>query len=389
MKDKKANILLVTNYYPPEKGAAPNRIQTLAENLSLQNYNVTVICPLPNYPTGSVFNGFKGKVYHSSIEGSINIKRLWLFPSKSSNKFIRLLSMLSFSFSLTLYFIFKKIPKKVFVQYSPVFVGFTAVFWSWVFRKKVLLNVSDLWPLAGLEMGLLSKGVYYSLLEKMEVFCYKKAKLIIGQSEEILQHISQKGIQKELFLYRNLPNFKPQVPNETSTEKITLVYAGLLGIAQGLHSICSTIKLPKHIELHIYGAGPEVEKIKSIKQGNVMYHGEVSRAQLHTELQKYTIAFVPLVKRIYGSVPSKIFEYTRLGLPIFYFAGGEGGDLVEKHRLGWNIQAEDYEAFQKFINRISKEELNNFKKSEIQKRALSAFNFEVQFKFLLKAIQKI
>ncbi len=59
MKDKRTKILLVSNYYPPEKGAAPNRIQTLAENLSLHNYAVTVICPLPNYPTGSVFKGYK------------------------------------------------------------------------------------------------------------------------------------------------------------------------------------------------------------------------------------------------------------------------------------------------------------------------------------------
>lgn len=389
MKDKRTKILLVSNYYPPEKGAAPNRIQTLAENLSLHNYAVTVICPLPNYPTGSVFKGYKRRVYHSSKEGSVTVKRLWLFPSKSSNKFIRLVSMLSFSFSLSLYFIFKRIPKKVFVQYSPVFVGFTAVFWSWFFRKKVLLNISDLWPLAGLEMGVLTQGFYYSVLEKMEVFCYRKATLIIGQSQEIINHITQKGIQKNLLLYRNLPNFKAQIPAKESTEKITLVYAGLLGIAQGLYSICSKIKLPKHIELHIYGAGPEAKKIKGLNQGNIIFHGEVSRVQLHNELQKHTIAFVPLVKRIYGSVPSKIFEYTRLGLPILYFAGGEGGDLVERYKLGWNIQAEDYDTFQKFIYELSREKLNNFEKVEVQKRALNAFDFDTQFKLLVESLQKI
>ena len=42
MKD----ILIVSNYYPPEKGAAANRIEQLALKLYQNKYKVTVICPL-------------------------------------------------------------------------------------------------------------------------------------------------------------------------------------------------------------------------------------------------------------------------------------------------------------------------------------------------------
>src|SRR5690606_13169859 len=114
------------------------------------------------------------------------ITRLWIWPSNSANKILRLLSMISFSMSLVLFFLFNKTPKKIFIQYSPVLVGFTAVRLGRLFSKMIILNVSDLWPLAGLEMGILKEGWYYSLLQKMEAYCFRKADLIVGQSEEIL-----------------------------------------------------------------------------------------------------------------------------------------------------------------------------------------------------------
>tara|TARA_R100000306_G_scaffold1446_1_gene4013 strand:+ start:1750 stop:2913 length:1164 start_codon:yes stop_codon:yes gene_type:complete len=383
------DILLITNYFPPEKGAAPNRMYSLAKALQESGFRVHVVCPKPNYPTGQIFEGYKDGFYKKTTEENLITHRLWLWASNSSNKFLRLLSMLSFSFSLSLFFLFRKNPKIIFIQYSPVFVGFTAVFWSWVLGKKRILNVSDLWPLAGLEMGLLNKGTYYSILEKMERFCYRKSNLIVGQSEEILSHVT-KYCKTPTFLYRNIPDFTPPTITEKPIETpIKLVYAGLLGLAQGLAEICHKIQLPDGIELHIYGGGPEADIISKISKESIFYHGEVDRIELHWALQQYDIAFIPLTNRIYGSVPSKIFEYTRLGLPVLYFAGGEGGDLVEKHQLGWNIPVSDFDALQNFISNLNVEKARFFLKEDIKNKSIKAFNFKEQFEALNKAINDL
>jgi len=382
-------ILLITNYFPPEKGAASNRMYTLAKALQVSGFTVHIVCPMPNYPTGEKFKGYKGSLYKKEVDEGLIIHRLWLWASNSPNKFLRLVSMVSFSIALSFFFLFKRTPKKVFIQYSPVFVGFTAIFWSWVFGKKRILNVSDLWPLAGLEMGLLQKGFYYSMLEKMEQFCYKKSDLVVGQSEEILTH-AKKLTNTPTFLYRNIPDFSPPTIVEKPIEKpITLVYAGLLGVAQGLTNICNKIELPSHVELHIYGAGPEAKQISEIQKKNLFYHGELNRSDLHKALQQYDIAFIPLTNRIYGSVPSKIFEYTRLGLPVVYFAGGEGGELVEKHQLGWNIPVSDFNALQQFISELSKFELKTFQKKKVQENTLAAFHFQKQFAGFTKVLEKL
>lgn len=384
------SILLVSNYYPPEQGAAPNRVHVLAEALSKKGYDVHIVCPMPNYPTGTVFTGFRGKLYLKRKEANCTVHRLWLWPSKSKNKFVRLLSMLTFSKSLSIFFFLKRVPKKVFVQYSPVFVGFTAVFWSWVFRKKVILNVSDLWPLAGLEMGLMQKGLYYSLLEKMEVFCYKKAALLLGQSEEILTHVSKHKITAPIVLYRNFPNFEVSDPlAHTPNQPIKIVYAGLLGVAQGLSEILEYITIPKQIEFHIYGDGPDLERIERLQNLQIIFHGSVSRGMLHKELVHYDIAFVPLAKRIYGSVPSKIFEYARLGLPLLYMAGGEGGTIVSEHNLGWVVAVQDYKAFSTFLKHLNFQKLQNFPKQSVQQRAVEAFDFKKQFETILLKIESL
>jgi len=387
---KKKDILLVTNYFPPESGAASNRMYSMAQGFSENDYNVSVVCPLPNYPQGKLFDGYKRKLFFKSKESYGTIYRLWIWPNNSSNKFLRLLSMLSFSLSLSLFFIFLKLPQKVLIQYSPVFVGFTGVFWSRIFRKKIILNVSDLWPIAGLEMGVLSEGFYFSLLNKMEAFCYQKSHLILGQSKEILEHIHKKEVSPSLFLYRNYPEFVPQVLNNQPIDgNIQIIYAGLTGVAQGLFKICASIKLPKHVSLHIFGTGSEAEQLKLLNKENIYYHGEVKREVLHEKIQEYHLGFVPLSNRIYGSVPSKIFELSRLGIPVLYFAGGEGENIVIDHQLGWVVPVNDIEKLQSFFDSLTVEKVEVYPSLQVQNNAINHFDFSTQFQQLVKKLNNL
>ena len=120
-------VLIITSYFPPETGAASNRIFHLAEGLKSHNFNVSVLTPLPNYPTGQIFKDYKGKFKHTSSENGIEINRLWIYASNSKNKLLRLIAMLSYSFSLVWFFMWHKIPKTVIVQSPPLLVAFTCM----------------------------------------------------------------------------------------------------------------------------------------------------------------------------------------------------------------------------------------------------------------------
>ena len=385
MKD----ILIITSYFPPEIGAASNRIFHLAEGLQKRNYNVSVITPLPNYPTGKIFNDYKGMFKQTSVEHNITVHRLWIYATISKNKFLRLIAMVSYSFSLLWFFMFNKIPKTVIVQSPPLLVAFTSMFFLRSKKRKIILNVSDLWPIAGLELGAFKKNFSYKLLEKIERFNYKKADLVFGQSEEILTHIRSIFPNKEAVLYRNFPDFNaPKIKaSNTTNGKVKLVYAGLLGIAQGVHRLCEALDYTT-IELHIYGSGAEQKLIegfiKKHPQLPLFFHGRVSREELHKVLIQYDVAIIPLLNRIYGSVPSKIFEYAKLGLPILYFGGGEGEHIISKYDLGWVAKAGDYDFLNMVISSIEKDMINLKLKETIKTTAHKNFDFNTQLD-LLKA----
>ena len=375
--------MIITSYFPPEIGAASNRIFHLAKGLQKLDYNISVVTPLPNYPTGEIFEAYRGKFIRKTLEEKISVYRLWIFASNSKNKIHRFLAMISYSLSLFWFFIFNKIPKTVIVQSPPLLVAFSCMFFLKNKKRKLILNVSDLWPSAGLELGFLKEGLSYKLLQRIEKFNYKSANLVLGQSQEILNHVTSIDKEKDTFLYRNFPDFQPPEikPQENKNSKIKLVYAGLLGVAQGILKLCEKLDY-SNIEFHIYGSGAEEKHIMNFieSQDNlpVIFHGQIDRDRLHKELMDYDVAIIPLLNRIYGSVPSKIFEYARLGLPVIYFGGGEGENLVQKHSLGWTIKVGDYNKLNDLIQELDENLFNSDFRQSIQEKALETFDFNSQ-----------
>ena len=387
-------ILIISNYYPPEKGAAANRIEQLALKLHQNNYKVTVVCPLGNYPEGRLFKEYQGKFSVTENRENITVKRLWIYPSVSKNVFIRLLSVLSFSLSLFFYLLFKKTPEKVVVQSPPLLLSFISVFILSLKNKKVILNVSDLWPLAAIELEALKKNSFsHKISLFLERFIYKKATLILGQSNEIITHIHSLFPKKICFLYRNFPDHQVEnldlITEETKT--ITIYYAGLLGVAQGVMELCEKIELEGlNIEFHIFGDGAEKNQIEALissrTEQKIFFHGMLNRRELHEKLKWFDIAIVPLKTRIYGSVPSKIFEYGSLGFPILYFGGGEGENIVSDNNLGWIAVVGDYQDLNKIlveISKLTKSELEEMKK-RIFINSQNNFNLDYQVKNLIE-----
>lgn len=387
------DILIISNYYPPEKGAAANRIEQMALQLQKNKCNVTVLCPLGNYPKGELFPEYKGKFSVTEYQKGIRVKRLWIYPSNSKNMLKRILSILSFSTFLVLFLVFKKTPKKVVVQSPPLLLSFLSVAVLSLKRKKIILNVSDLWPLAAIELNALKKGSFsHKISLFMERFIYKKATLLLGQSQEILDHVHTLFPDKKGYLYRNFPEHAVSKLELIISQEptIKIFYAGLLGVAQGVFDLCRNIELTgTRIELHIFGDGAEKNEIENYLNAHpeqpIFFHGMMERSALHETLKRFDIAIVPLTTRIYGSVPSKIFEYGSLGFPILYFGGGEGENIVLENNMGWVVPVGDYDAMNaqlKAIDLLSKEKLGEMK-SNIFTQAKQTFDIEKQVKSLL------
>ena len=74
---------------------------------------------------------------------------------------------------------------KVIIQTPSCFGGGLGhVAFSLLLPEKVVLNVSDLWPLSAVELGAMKEGgVYHRVMGRIERFLYRKATACQGQSK--------------------------------------------------------------------------------------------------------------------------------------------------------------------------------------------------------------
>lgn len=189
-------VLIVSPSYLPEIGAAPSRITNMAEGLSGLGIKVDVLTCLPNYPKGRIFDGYRGAFSKTEDVNGITVFRYWTYASISRRPLVRLASMCAFATTLWCFALKRKRIKsydKVIIQTPPVLAAASAMLlFRCCYRKKVVLNVSDLWPLSAVELGAMKEGgVYHGVMGRIERFLYRKATACQGQSKEIVDYIKR------------------------------------------------------------------------------------------------------------------------------------------------------------------------------------------------------
>lgn len=357
-KQMAKRITIICNSYPPEKGAAPTRINNLAKMLKARGHHVEVITCMPNYPMGRIFPSFRGKLIQNEKANDIKIKRLWLYPSNSKNPLKRIASMFSYTFSLYFFALpklFIQRPDMVIVSSPPFLSAYAGIIIARIIGSKAVLNVSDLWPLSALELGAIKRGFLYRCLETVEKRMYNLSDAYIGQSDEILEHIKAALRKpKREFLYRNLQETSPYIHKPRPEGKKRIVYAGLLGVAQGVYDICRNIDFSSlNVEFHIYGDGNERAKIEKLiaeyPSRGIFYHNSIPSIEMPRMLSDYHATLVPLKTDLPGAVPSKIFMAMANAIPVFFSGAGEGARIVKEGKIGWVSAPADFAALEQNI----------------------------------------
>lgn len=352
-------VLIVSFYYEPELGAAPSRITNLAKGLKAMGVDVDVLTCLPNYPKGRVFDGYRRRFSMKETIDGIKVYRYWTYATVSKNPFKRVLAMTSYAMTMWSFAFKRKLIKsydRIIVQSPPIMVSASAMLlFKKLYGKKVVLNVSDLWPGSAVELGFVREGsLSFKVLSRLERFIYKNAHSVMGQSQEIVEHVERMFPGKSTFLYRNLQPVENVClqPRERSS-RLKIVYAGLFGVAQGVLPLLKSIDfVALGVEMHLYGGGNQADEIlEYIKDGdkNIWYHGYVSKQEMNEELKKYDLSIIPLAASIHGAVPSKIFDLLPTGVPILFSGDGEGARIVKEWSFGLVSPYGDYKTLEENI----------------------------------------
>jgi len=356
------NILILTQYFPPETGAPQNRLYSLAVNLANNGCSVDILTAMPNYPKMKIFQNYKNRFYIREEDGPITIYRSWIYVMKSNNVVARLLNYFSFVFSSILIGIVKLKKQDIIICESPpLFLGLTALTLKEIKRAKLIFNVSDLWPESVEKLGIVNNKILLKAAYLLEGLIYKKSILVSGQTQGIVKSIKDRFPHVKTYWLRNGIDFEQfninsdgsafRADMNLSGSDFVLVYAGVFGYAQGLKTIIRAseiLRTQNNTKFFLIGDGPEKDKliILANEKGlqNLVFLPNKPRKEIPGIIAACDAYIVPLKKNdlFKGAIPSKLFEPLAMGKPILLGVDGEARDqFIEKGKCGLYFEPEN------------------------------------------------
>lgn len=342
-------LLILTQYFPPEVGAPQNRLFELALRLKAVGVDVTVLTAMPNYPQMQIYKGYGGKSYVFEEMNGLKVHRSSIYIPSSKSIVQRLRNYFSFVVSSARVGRSKLEKHYDFLmcESPPLFLGYSAMRLARLKNAKLIFNVSDLWPESAEKLGVVTNKWMLKLAYNLEEKLYKRSVLVTGQTKGICKNIQQRFPQVKTYWLPNgvdLSYYNPDTiapsgwrsKNNISEHDFVILYAGIIGIAQGLEVILQAadqLRSESKVKFVLLGSGPEKERLIALKNEmdltNVLFVDGVSKNEMKFVLKEVNAAVIPLKKLelFLGAIPSKIFENLAMKLPVLLGVDGEAKEL--------------------------------------------------------------
>jgi glycosyltransferase involved in cell wall biosynthesis len=156
--------------------------------------------------------------------------------------------------------------------------------------------------------------------------------------------------------------------NKFHDDDFILIYAGIIGHAQGLEVILHAANLLRNerdIKFIILGSGPEREKLINLKTemnlDNVLFLETILKKDMSSIIKAVDVSIIPLRKidLFKGAIPSKIFESLAMKKPALLGVEGEAKELfIDQGKCGLFFEPENAEDLsEKILELYSNNEL--------------------------------
>jgi colanic acid biosynthesis glycosyl transferase WcaI len=273
------------NYAPEFTGIAPHSV-ALCEFLHGRGDVVSMITGFPYYPSWEKRPEDRGRLYRTDQINGVPVHRCWQFVPTRVSALKRILHEASFVFLSTLRAL--SLPRAdVYVLVSPpLLLGVAGWLVGTVKSAPFVFHVQDMQPDAAVGLGMLKSGWFTKALYWLESFAYRHAARVSGITHGMLRSFRGKGVHESKLVY--FPNaialHTGEQPPERgefrrhhgiAPEEFLAIYAGNLGVKQGLEVLLETAPLlyDPRIRILICGDGAQREslaqRLRNLKLPNV------------------------------------------------------------------------------------------------------------------------
>lgn len=365
-------ILIVTNYFEPDQGAASVIVTRLAKKLIRRGHEVTILTSMPNYPQGRIPDAYRGKFVVTEERDGLRVIQTWLYATPSpriSRKFISQISFMVTAFVRGL-----GIPRHdvMLVEAAPIFTGLAGALLSRIKRVPYVLDVRDLWPDHMLSVGALTEShpIYRAarwLVDRIYISAAGIVTVTPHLEKVIRGYIPPTDKIRTVFSGVDLERFRPGLDAAAFRQKYGLgdarivAYIGTLGTAYDCLTMLETAKrfvTREDVRFVIMGTGTQKQLVRErLAQGdlpNVRWiewvdHAEVPGAWASTDIAFWALHNHPLHR---GAIGSKIYEALASGVPVAVALEGVVADVLAESGGGLSVPFGDVDGLSAGIQRL-------------------------------------
>jgi glycosyltransferase involved in cell wall biosynthesis len=364
------HILVVSQCFSPEMAAPAARFHDLGRLLLERGHRMTVVTGFPNFPSGEIHAGYRGRVWQREVIDGIEVLRGWLYASPRQTPLRKSLGFASFVASSSLRILLGRLRPDVVIATSPPPSAFiSGMLAAWRLRVPLVLDIRDIWPEQLVAAGRLRSGSLARFLESLATAAYRASSAITVVTEGKRVALMEKGVPGEkLFVLPNgvdFSHFDEEVPvapllrgSGVDASRFLVTYAGIFGPAQGLDVLLDAAsalraKQPQQagrVQFVLIGSGVERERIvRRVESENlaelVVLVPEQPRAHIPSLLRAAGAVAVTLrPRRDTHTVPSKIYEAFASARPLLVSADGAPAEMLRESGAGIDTPAGDADA---------------------------------------------
>lgn len=364
-------ILFLTDNFPPETNAPATRTWEHVRHWAAQGHDITVITTAPNFPKGVVFDGYTNAWRRVEDKDGIRIVRVKTYIAANAGTLKRMADYISFMVSAMFFGLFEKRPD-IIVATSPQFFTACAGFGLSVLRwRPWVFELRDLWPDSIIAVGAMKANFGLRMLEKLELFLYRRARLVVSVTHAFRDNLIGRGIDGDKIKvvtngvdparFAPAPRDGKLADTLDVNGRMVIGYVGTHGMAHALDKVLDAAELlveRRDVAFLFVGDGAQRAALeaRAMDMPNVRLMGSQPRDQMPSIWSICDVALVPLrdTPTFRTVIPSKIFEAMAMGLPILMaLPKGEATSIIDDNETGLTVAPEDPEELASAIRRLA------------------------------------
>jgi glycosyltransferase involved in cell wall biosynthesis len=356
------HILFLTDNFPPEVNAPASRTHEHCREWVKAGHHVTVITCTPNFPKGEVYPGYRNKLLQSETMDGIRVIRVWSYITPNAGFLRRIFDYQSFMIMAVLVSPFIRGVDVVIGTSPHFFTACAAYLTSLIKRIPFVFELRDLWPDSITAVGAMTDSLAIRVLEKLELFLYRKATLIVSVTQSFKRSLSARGVAAEKIhvISNGLDGsrFRPEPKDIDLVKRLGLEgkfvagYIGTLGMAHHLETILEAADYIRRqpdgdvFAFMFLGDGARKaalqDKARKMNLDNVVFVDTVGKHEVvkYWALMDASIIHLKKSDVFTQVIPSKLFESMGMGIPILHGVAGESADIVTRAGVGLLFEPE-------------------------------------------------